>query len=47
MVLLVPGIALLVGHAIWGLPEWLAGPVAGALVMFGLICLMGSLKEDT
>lgn len=45
MVLLVPGTALLLAHSIWGLPEWLA-PVAGALVAFGLVFLMASLKQD-
>lgn len=45
MVLLVPGIALLIAHSIWGLPEWLA-PVAGALLAFGMVFLMVSLKED-
>lgn len=45
VVLLVPGIALLVAHLFWGLPEWLA-PVAGGLVMFGMACLMRSLNED-
>lgn len=46
IVFMVPGLAILVANLIWGVPEWLGGPVAGALLLFGLGLLMVSTTEE-